>query len=225
MYRATLDRVAQLFSAAPYNGEFNVAREDYFRRTGKVFQDGPMFESRMTAFLEWFLLERWLWDSGIPPIRLYRLKYSETLEEREVAILKSLEESIHSLFRLTSRDRECFSMEDLRTGQKHAVLERLHPLVGAHRGDILDARILQIGDEKFCSDALWIHPSDANSFIEAESKVRRGRDLDGWRSFLFDLAYMRLKRERYAHVPTNQIYDWGMFARDRAEMDRRSADG
>jgi hypothetical protein len=223
MYKATFDRVAQLFSKEPYTGEFNVAREDYFRRTGKVFQDDPIFEVRMTAFLEWYVLDRLLWDSGVPPVRLYRLKYKETLEEPEVRILEGLEKSVHSLFLLTGRDRDRYVIEDFRTKVRHHVSER-HAIPGVHRGDILDARIVKIGGEVFFSDAVWIHPSDAAPFLEAESRKKREGDLDSWHAFLFDLAYMKLKRERFAHVPTAQIYDWALFARDRAETERRSTD-
>lgn len=223
MYKAAFDRVAQLFSRAPYASEFDAARQDYFRRTGKVFQDEPVFECRMNAFLEWYLLDRLLWDSGIPPIRLYRLKHKETLEQREIDILLGLEQGLHSLFFLTGRERNRYVIEDFRTRKKYHVSER-HTLPGVHRSDILDARIVQIGEPTLFSEALWVHPSDAAPFIVKESEKKRKEGLEAWRGFLLDLAYMKLKRERFAHVPTDQIYDWGMFQRDRSETERRSAD-
>jgi hypothetical protein len=222
MYKAAFDRVAQSFSGSPYTGEFNVAREDYFRRTGKVFQDDPLFETRMTSFLEWYLLDRLLWDSGIPPVRLHRLKCRDMMDEGEVGILLSLETSVHSLFLMSGLDRNRYLVEDLRSGERMQVSER-HAVPGAHRGDILDARIVTIGEESFFSDALWVHPADAGEFITAEAKAKRKEGEEEWRNFLFDLAYMKLKRERFEHVPTSQIYDWNLFARDRAETDRRSA--
>ncbi|MFH1262594.1 MAG: hypothetical protein V1495_04000 [Pseudomonadota bacterium] len=223
MYKATLDRVAQIFSAEPYLGEFSIAREDYFRRTGKVFQDEPMFEIRMTACLEWYLLDRLLWDTGIPPIRLYRLKYRETLEERENEILVGLEKSIHSLFRVTGQGESRYVVEDLRTLESHEVSAQ-HPLAGVHRGDLLDARILELGDDRFFTDALWIHPSDAAPFITEEARKSREKGLETWETILMGLAYMKLKRERFSHVPTDQVYDWGMFERDRFETERRTVD-
>jgi hypothetical protein len=151
------------------------------------------------------------------------LKYKETLEARDLRALLGLEKSIHSLFLLSGWDRGRYAIQDLRTEESHHVSEH-HAIPGLHRGDILDARIVTLGEEPTLSDAVWVHPSDSVPFIAGEAKKRRAGDIETWRSFLFDLAYMKLKGERYAHVETDKIYDWNMFQRDRAETERRSLD-
>lgn len=44
--------------------EFVVGKEEFFMRTGKVFFDDPVFENRMSYFVDWFLNERPLGPAG-----------------------------------------------------------------------------------------------------------------------------------------------------------------
>ena len=54
--QALLDRVVT--EAAAHAGELVAAREEWDARTGKVFDDDPLYEERTAAFLEWYVLER-----------------------------------------------------------------------------------------------------------------------------------------------------------------------
>ena len=54
-----LDRLAERYSAGEHKIEAMRAREEYFERAGKVFDDdAELFEGRMASFLEWYVLER-----------------------------------------------------------------------------------------------------------------------------------------------------------------------
>src|SRR5205814_10081922 len=54
-----LDRLAERYSEREHRLEAMRAREEYFDRAGKVFDDdAELFEGRMAAFLEWYVLER-----------------------------------------------------------------------------------------------------------------------------------------------------------------------
>jgi hypothetical protein len=216
MYKATFERVVQGFTKDRYASEFAVAREDYFRRTGKVFEDEPIFESRMTSLLEWYLIDRCLWDTGVPPIRLHRLIHDAELGEKERKMLSYLEASVHSLYLVVSLDREKCAVRDLLYGTESVVTNRDH-FPGVRKGDILDARLVRIDDKAIFTEALWIHPVDASEFIQHEARQRVQPTTDARDRFLFDLSYMKLKRDRYAHVTAKEIYDWEIFKKDRQE--------
>ena len=63
-----IDRLVERFSAGEHKLTAMRAREEYFERAGKVFDDdAELFDGRMASFLEWYVLERPL-DDGAPPV-------------------------------------------------------------------------------------------------------------------------------------------------------------
>ena len=62
-----IDTLTEKYSEGEHKLEAMRAREEYFDRAGKVYDDdAELFESRMAAFLEWYVLER-PFKGGPPP--------------------------------------------------------------------------------------------------------------------------------------------------------------
>ena len=69
MIHRLLDRLAERYSEGEHKLEAMRAREEYFERAGKVFDDdAELFEGRMASFLEWYVLERPFAGIGLPPV-------------------------------------------------------------------------------------------------------------------------------------------------------------
>ena len=205
MFEEIVERLTSHYTGDKYLSELKVAREDYFRKAGKVFEDEPIFETRMNAFLEWYLFDRPLWDSGLPPVRLYINMYGETLDEGRRNILRGLDHSIHSLFLMSSGYGSTVQVKDLIHDQTHTVSVAQTP-IGPGKGDIFESRVIPMPQQKVFSDVLWVHPREAHDFIQSEVTRRKRQNNSDWEEFLFDLAYMKLKSDRYQHVSPNQIY-------------------
>src|SRR5438874_13292191 len=59
MIYALLDRLTERYSENEHRLEAMRARDEFFDRAGRVFDDdAELFEGRMASFLEWYLLER-----------------------------------------------------------------------------------------------------------------------------------------------------------------------
>jgi len=68
LIHSLLDQLASDFAGPPYREQIAAAREEYFARNGKVFEDdAEVYEARLVAFLEWYVLERPL-PEGQPPV-------------------------------------------------------------------------------------------------------------------------------------------------------------
>ena len=100
-----LDELASRFAGSGYQAEITAAREEYFTRSGKVFEDdAEVHEARTVAFLEWYVIERPL-ASGLPPVIavLDDARTRSTAMERLQA-LASLAGSHRSLFDIAHVD-------------------------------------------------------------------------------------------------------------------------
>src|SRR4029450_10526497 len=99
MIHRLLDRLAERYSEREHKLEAMRAREEYFDRAGKVFDDdAELFEGRMASFLEWYLLERSF--QGGPPPAVHALTGPPALAPEERQAIAQLAASHRSLFEL-----------------------------------------------------------------------------------------------------------------------------
>src|SRR5262245_60369041 len=148
MIHPLLDRLAERFGEGEYKIEAMRAREEYFDRAGKVFDDdAELFEGRMASFLEWYVLERPLAAAGVAPVRKALedgapgAAPGKQLSEDERRGLAELATSHRSLFQLfTIVDRE-LEVEDVVGGARFLVQER-RSTVGISPGDVFEARLI-----------------------------------------------------------------------------------
>src|SRR5215470_19703319 len=98
LYRL-LDRLAERYSEGERKLEAMRAREEYFERAGKVFDDdAELFEGRMASFLEWYVLERPF--KGGPPPAVHALgggPGAPPEERRGIALLAASHRSLFEL--------------------------------------------------------------------------------------------------------------------------------
>ena len=66
-YQPYLDQLIEFASTEERKPELLAAKAEYFQRTGEVFEDDKQFEMRMASFLDYYLLDRKLPESGQTP--------------------------------------------------------------------------------------------------------------------------------------------------------------
>src|SRR6187455_1562266 len=116
-----LDRLAERYSAGEHKLEAMRAREEYFDRAGKVFDDdAELFEGRMASFLEWYVLER-PFKGGPPPAVLALSSAAPALTADERRGIAQLAASYRSLFELYAVTEHELDVEDVIGGARFAV--------------------------------------------------------------------------------------------------------
>ena len=106
MIHRLLDRLAERYSEREHKLEAMRAREEYFDRAGKVFDDdAELFEGRMASFLEWYVLERPMAGDRAAAGRVRDRRSGDALPADERRALAALAASHRSLFELFEADR------------------------------------------------------------------------------------------------------------------------
>jgi hypothetical protein len=206
--QALLDRV--ITDAAAHAGELVDAREEWDARSGKVFDDDPLYEERTAAFLEWFVLER---GGASGPTFIERALAQASDEEREGLTL--LSRTHRSLFRIREIDGQHLELDDLLTGCRFRVYERRTPLA-LSEGDVFEARLcpkIEASGEVVLTRGMQHHPREAaDAIVEL---ARSSRDSQERRDeALFRLAKLRWKAARWGHVQPDRIYRGDEVSRD-----------
>ena len=139
-----IDRLAERYAEGENKLEAMRAREEYFDRGGKVFDDdAELFESRMASFLEWYVLERAFKEGPPPAVRaLAEDKSLSSDDRRGVALLAA---SHRSLFQLHAIEGNELDVEDVVGGARFRVTER-RKTSALTLGDLFEARVIWDGE-------------------------------------------------------------------------------
>jgi hypothetical protein len=204
MIHRLLDRLAERYSEREHKLEAMRAREEYFDRTGKVFDDdAELFEGRMAAFLEWYVLDRPMAGIGLTPVAC-AIEEGAGLPADERRALAALATSHRSLFELFQTGDQLLDVEDLIGGGRFAVQERRKPL-GMTAGDLFEARLVWDGETVIFGRTFLFHPPDAREVVLewVDKAVAGGTGRD---EILFHLARQHIRWHRHGHVGAAKVY-------------------
>jgi hypothetical protein len=202
-----LDELAADYAGARYQREITAAREEYFTRSGKVFEDdAEIYEARSLSFLEWYVIERPL-ASGQPPIIDVLVRAAPDLPADRCSALASLAASHHSLFDIAHVDGNVIELEDVLGGARMRVVER-RGTVGFEAGALLEARVVWDGNQLIFAKTFLFHPHDARTqildFVDEALAEDTERD-----EIMFHLARLHLRWHRHGHNNAARIYKGG----------------
>jgi len=197
------DRLSERWSAGGFKIEAMKAREEYFERAGKVFDDdAELFDGRMASFLEWYVLERPFSNGPPPVVRALALVADWSPFERQG--LACLAASHRSLFELYGVADRVLDVVDVLGGARFHVLER-RKTVGFSPGDLFEARIVWDGDTAVFGRTFLFHPPDAREVVLdwVEGAIERGVPRD---EILFHLSRHHIRWHRQGYVGAAKIY-------------------
>src|SRR5262245_51860861 len=204
MIHRLLDRLAERYSEREHKLEAMRAREEYFDRAGKVFDDdAELFEGRMASFLEWYVLDRPMAGIGLTPVAL-AIEEGGALPADERRALAALATSHRTVFELFETADEMLDVEDLIGGARFAVRERRKPL-GMTAGDLFEARIIWDSEAVVFGRTFPFHPPDAREVVLewVEKSVTGGVTRD---EILFHLSRQHIRWHRQGHVNAAKVY-------------------
>ena len=142
MIHRLLDRLAERYSEREHKLEAMRAREEYFDRAGKVFDDdAELFEGRMASFLEWYVLERPLAGIGLTPVGVRDRGGRRRCPPTSAGRWPRWRRATAACSSCSRPTDQVLDVEDLIGGARFAVHERRKPL-GMTAGDLFEARLV-----------------------------------------------------------------------------------
>jgi hypothetical protein len=199
-----LDRLAERYGEREHKLTAMRAREEYFDRAGKVFDDdAELFESRMASFLEWYVLERPLAEGSKPPV-LQAIEQGAALPEDERRALAALATTHRSLFQLHAVQERVLDLEDVIGGARFTVQER-RSTVGISPGDLFEARLIWDAGTVIFGRTFLFHPPDAREVVLdwVERAVAEGKARE---EILFHLSRQYVRWHRLGHIGAAKVY-------------------
>ena len=205
MYQPHLDALIAFASGEGYKEELLKAKAEYFAGTGEIFEDDRAFEMRMASFLNYYIFDRPMPGSGRTPAQLF-LDQSGAASDPERAVRRGFVETRHSLWEVRKLAKDLVRLRDQFTGKDTDVFERRQP-AGLNKGDLIEARLIPVDGHWLFSPAFCFHPPEAKKVILKELKrLKKEEPSFSTRDFIWTLAKMRLKWDRYRNIAVTDIY-------------------
>lgn len=200
--RYLLEKVLTHYSKGDYYDSLLKAKEDYFIKTGKAFEEDEDYESRMASFNDWYVLQYHPDDSG-------KTFFEQYVESHEVLpeLVEAVKQTNHSLFEYQGTSfRGQHVLKDILHDNK-ITLAKTHGTPSMVKGDVFIGRTTFYRDEFYLYNGLRIMPKEAKSAMKKESKkVRKLEDLGQELDFLFFTEALKTKWQRYGHVDVSKIF-------------------
>jgi hypothetical protein len=202
-----IEPVIREFTTGEYYPEVFRAKQEFFERAGVVHDDDAEFEQRMNLFMDWYLFDRDLPGVDLPPIRYYVRQHQAEFTPEEKQIFDNLSSSVHSVFLLKRFGwfSKHLIIQDLFSRKSYSVIDpKLKHAFS--RGDIFEGRIFSHEGKWHFAQGFCFHPIEMRSFIMNEIKKIRFQDHSRHLKLILQLAQMKLKHQRYAHIDVKHIY-------------------
>ena len=200
--RYLLEKVLTTYTDGDYYQSLLKAKEDYFLRTGKAFEEDEDYESRMASFNDWYVLQYQPDESGKSFFKQYTEGH-EVLGE----LVEAIEKTNHSLFEYTGTSfRGQHVLKDILHDSK-ITLAKNHSAPSMVKGDIFIGRTTFFKEENYLFNGLRMMPKEARSAMKKEArKVRKLNDKNQELDYLFFTESLKTKWQRYGHVDVNKIF-------------------
>jgi len=151
--------------------EIRKLRQQFFSGISDLQEEQASYEPLLNCFLEWLVYERPFGERR-GALAAY---YERAAADEEKPLLTQMAANLHSLFLVRKVEQEAAHLEELFLAERIAVSER-RSLAGLQRGQVLEARLLPLGDRWIFSGAAFVvHPQPAEKIIRqaiAQSRIR-----------------------------------------------------
>jgi hypothetical protein len=186
--------------------EIRKARDDYFEQMKDLREDDTSYERLISCFQNWYVFDRPMDNGRGTPLQVFAT--TAELTSKEHSLLCAMAANIHSLFEVLRIEENGPTLRDLFTTEVLRVSER-RTLAGLEKGDILEARLLPVGEKLvFSAAAFGFHPREAGALIRQaveHSRMEGTVSAQGLMNKLRALTFRYTDRFRH-RVPVEKVY-------------------
>ena len=169
MHRETLEQLFEFVAQHIPSEQIMMAKKEYQKTTGEIYEDDKSYNSRMALFLEWYLLDQY--EPGTRQTVLENIiednSFSWTPDRLES--YKDVSKNIQALFEIKKVRDNSVTVLDLFTDEKYQIEEEDSKLA-FRKNDIFQGRIVPHNDKYFFTGYFCFHPNKTQRYIKGEAK-------------------------------------------------------
>lgn len=205
MSEELIETLIKYFSKAPYQDDFARAKEMFTKTIGTMVEEHPYFDTWISGFFEWYLIDYKMQKMGVPPIYLYQRIFADGLDPKAIEYLHQIEQSPLSLLEVNSVSGQKVKVTDLYK-KTHFEFESHENTALLQKGDFLVTRILHPAKPVRSFGVIWHLSGEIGSIVGKKlDQIKTEHDQE---FFIYELIKRKTQSEIYSHVPLDQIFAW-----------------
>ena len=169
MLRETLEQLFEFVAQHIPSEQIMMAKKEYQKTTGEIYEDDKSYNSRMALFLEWYLLDQY--EPGTRQTVLENIieDNSSSWPPDHLESYKDASKNIQALFEIKKVRDNSVTVLDLFTDEKYQIEEEDSKLA-FRKNDIFQGRIVPHNDKYFFTGNFCFHPNTTQRYIKGEVK-------------------------------------------------------
>ena len=169
MLRETLEQLFEFVAQHIPSEQIMMAKKEYQKTTGEIYEDDKSYNSRMALFLEWYLLDQY--EPGTRQTVLENIieDNSSSWTPDRLESYKDVSKNIQALFEIKKVRDNSVTVLDLFTDEKYQIEEEDSKLA-FRKNDIFQGRIVPHNDKYFFTGNFCFHPKKIQRYIKSEAK-------------------------------------------------------
>ena len=169
MLRETLEQLFEFVAQHIPSEQIMMAKKEYQKTTGEIYEDDKSYNSRMALFLEWYLLDQY--EPGTRQTVLENIieDNSFSLTPDRLESCKDVSKNIQALFEIKKVRDNSVTVLDLFTDEKYQIEEEDSKLA-FRKNNIFQGRIVPHNDKYFFTGYFCFHPNKTQRYIKGEAK-------------------------------------------------------
>ena len=205
-----LEKILTYFIDGSYKQDVLLAQKDFFNEMMPTNDHIYQFDTKMSQFLDWYLLDYRLQKTGFTPLEeifeTESIKDHLQVDDQDLLMLKSLLSHRHSLFELIHPTRqEGFSVRDI-FNQKKLIAENPTLTFHLRKNECFEARVVSLDQSYQMLGGICVHPLEVRGFILDEVKKVRGEYEQ--KELMKKLTKMCFKHHQFPHIPIKHVYTY-----------------
>jgi hypothetical protein len=169
MVKESLEQLFEYVAKHIPSEQIMLAKNEYQKTTGGIYEDDKSYNTRMALFLEWYLLDQYALDAHHTILENILNDNPISWSENQLNIYKDISNNILALFEIRKVRENSVIVLDLFTDEKYQVDEEDSKLI-FRKNDVFQGRIIPYQEKFYFSGNYCFHPSKSQRYIKSETK-------------------------------------------------------
>ena len=169
MFKETLEQLFEFVAQHIPSEQIMMAKKEYQKTTGEIYEDDKSYNTRMALFLEWYLLDHY--EPGTHHTILENIIEENSLSwaPERLEAYRNVSNNIQALFEIKKIRDNSVTVLDLFTDEKYQVDEEDSKLA-FRKNDVFQGRIVPHQGKYFFTGYFCFHPNKTQRYIKGETK-------------------------------------------------------
>ena len=202
MLKERLEELFEFIAQHIPSEQIMLAKKEYQKTTGETYEDDKSYNTRMSLFLEWYLLDNYEPGAEITILEKITEDNKSSWSQEHIEVCQDIANNIQALFEVKKVRDNSVTVIDLFKNQKYHINENDSKLI-FRKNDIFQGRIVYHHAQWHFTGHFCFHPNKNQGFIKDEIKkisllyLSWGKELNSLEKELSKIVKTSLKNIKY----------------------------